>query len=301
MKITQKLIHFGQFIGMSSLLVLTATGATISKLSNNNNLDLGTSWNGGVAPSSSDIAQWSGISGTTTAIGSGLTIAGIVVGNTSGNTLINADTGPLSIGSSGIDMANATRNFTVAAPTTLAASQTFNSASGSVLSFTGAVTANTLTKSGAGTLNFASGSNSFTSTTLNLAGGRLTTSSATAFGSGTSLNINGSGSTLASVSGDANLVALNINADFNLSDTTNNARLRLNVTGGAIDLGGATHTITIGRYNQVGNQNSGLATTTATVQLNNGHLALAAGADATHRTSRVFTLDQPCYSTTTPI
>jgi fibronectin-binding autotransporter adhesin len=130
----------------------------ISKDNNTNNLNLGSSWVGGNAPGSSDVARWNSTvdAANATALGADLSWQGIEIVDPGGNVTINAGN-TLTLGSAGIDMSNATANLTINSGVTLGASQTWSVASGQLLSLPtaagpGAVNlgAHTLTFSGPG-------------------------------------------------------------------------------------------------------------------------------------------------------
>ena len=156
---------------------LGTQAAEIVKTNDANALNLGTSWVGGTAPGSGDVALYDSTLTTArnSAIGDDASWAGIKVATTGGAHRIgNSGTGTsgkiLTIGSSGIDMSAASQNFNVWAGITLAANQTWNVASGRSLTIDGWGTSggngllydfdlggHELTKSGVGTLNILNG------------------------------------------------------------------------------------------------------------------------------------------------
>jgi fibronectin-binding autotransporter adhesin len=143
----------------AALLALTgvneAVSATITKANNSNNLNSSTSWSGGTAPGSGDIARWNNtVSGANaTVLGANLSWQGIEIVNPGGAVTINAGN-TLTLGLAGINMSAATQNLTLNVAIALGASQTFNVASSRTLLLAGTVTGsgNTITKDGAGTL-----------------------------------------------------------------------------------------------------------------------------------------------------
>jgi len=93
----------------------TAQAATINKTNNTDNLNLTTSWAGGVVPGTNDIAQWTSTvtaGNTTASLGADLTWAGIKIVGPGGLVTINAGN-TLTVGTSGIDLSTATTNLTL--------------------------------------------------------------------------------------------------------------------------------------------------------------------------------------------
>lgn len=134
----------------AAVLAPTAYGAKITKADNTTALGTAGSWTGGVAPSSSDIADWSGaytIAGSLSAAlpGSAITWDGISIGNISGSAAGLVSIGgtgaatassTLSIGGSGIDMSVANQNLVINTTAfSVSASQTWTVASGRNLRF----------------------------------------------------------------------------------------------------------------------------------------------------------------------
>ncbi len=114
--------------------------ATITKLDNTNNLNLATSWSGGVVPGANDIAFWdSTVTGpNTTLLGANLTLGGIRLTNPGGAVTISAGS-TLTLLGGGIDMSAATQDLTINAGVALGSTtsgsfaQTWNVASGRTL------------------------------------------------------------------------------------------------------------------------------------------------------------------------
>ncbi len=128
------------------LLTASAQAAPISKADNTDNLNLTTSWTGGVVPGASDVATWDAtVTGAnTTVLGADLSFGGLAVTNPGGAVTIGAGN-TLTLGTGGIDMSTATQNLTVSSGLVLGTGgQTWNIASGRLLT-TGA-----FTKAGAG-------------------------------------------------------------------------------------------------------------------------------------------------------
>ena len=190
---------------------ITTRAGTVVKANNSTPVNQNGSWVGGVAPSSSDIAQWDNT--VASAANLQMTFAGNVdwlgirifdpigdVSTTTGNNVIT-------LGASGIDMTAATVNLTLNRNITLSAAQSWNVASGRLLTINpgnpatttanggflltiqgaGDTTINSalsgsggLTKSGAGTLSL-TGANTYTgATTVNA--GTIQAANNSAFG-----------------------------------------------------------------------------------------------------------------------
>ncbi len=83
-------------------LAPAADAATIIKANNTNNLNLGTSWVGGVAPGASDVVVWDGTvtSPQTVALGANLSWSGLTIGST--NTVTISSGNALTLGSGGL-------------------------------------------------------------------------------------------------------------------------------------------------------------------------------------------------------
>jgi autotransporter-associated beta strand protein len=164
----------------SGLLVLCLTprikAVEIVKTNDANALNLGTSWVGGTAPGSGDVAVFNSTltSALNPAIGGDISWQGIKVTNPgAGVGIYNTGTGTsgsvLTICLAGIDMSAATQNLTIRARVTLAADQDWNVASNRTLALDGWGTVPsggpvnldlggfTATKKGAGTLNILNG------------------------------------------------------------------------------------------------------------------------------------------------
>ena len=102
--------------------------ATIVKANNTTNLDQPGSWGGaGGPPGSSDVAKWDSTvtSANTTALGSSLNWAGMLLLGTGGNITISAGN-TLTLGASGIDMTAATKTLALNCTIALSTSQTWS-------------------------------------------------------------------------------------------------------------------------------------------------------------------------------
>ena len=118
------------FIALTLRLAPEADAMTRTKANNTNNLNLTTSWTGGVVPASGDIALWD--STVTTAnmvsLGVDLNFGEIQITNPGGLVTINAgNTLTLSgVSGVGIDMSSASQNLTLNCAITLGAAQAWN-------------------------------------------------------------------------------------------------------------------------------------------------------------------------------
>ena len=153
----------GRLIGTAFLvagLCIAAQAATINKTNNSTNLNLGSSWVGGTAPGSNDIAQWSNTvtSANTVSLGADLKWAGIKVVNPGGAVSITAGN-TLDLGSSGLILSNATQDLVLSCALNLVSNQSWNVASGRTVFISNSVSGTALlTNSGTGTVTFNGGS-----------------------------------------------------------------------------------------------------------------------------------------------
>jgi autotransporter-associated beta strand protein len=90
-------------------------GADITKADNADNLNLTTSWVGGVLPGASDTALWDAtVTGASTVgLGASRTIGALKIANPAGLVTINGTGLELAINSGGIDLSTATQNLTI--------------------------------------------------------------------------------------------------------------------------------------------------------------------------------------------
>jgi fibronectin-binding autotransporter adhesin len=202
------------FLLASFYLATCAQATTIVKEDNADNLNLTTSWVGGVVPTSSDVAQWDSTvtAANATVLGADTNWAGITVISPGGTVTINAGN-TLTLGSAGIDMSGASQNLTLNNRTLLGADQLWNVASGRSLTVVaGLGGSGLLTKSGAGTL-YVSAVNT-NSGGISVTGGTMQTSSSgnstDSFGAGTVALSNGGRVRFQSTSSSTLNNALNI-------------------------------------------------------------------------------------------
>lgn len=183
------------------------SAAPIDKADNLDNLNLSTSWLGGVAPGVNDVALWG--SGVTTpgilSLGADLSWQGISV--TSPANLVEIGSGNvLTIGVGGINMSTATQDLTVHSGLTLGAgSQTWNIATGRTLT----LDTGTFTRTAGSTLNLQGGGTVLTSNITNDATGIVGTWASTGTGAATRY-ATVSGGTLTSYTGTAAATAANV-------------------------------------------------------------------------------------------
>ncbi len=122
-------------IAVTSAILLSAVSidaAEIFKADNNDDLNLTSSWVGGVVPGAGDIAQWPLVptKNMASAIGAPWTVAGIVVTNGSDSTGYNSYTvtingsDTLTLGSQGLDY-KGKKNLTINTPISVSADQTW--------------------------------------------------------------------------------------------------------------------------------------------------------------------------------
>lgn len=217
----------------------------VQKASNSNDLNLATSWTGGVVPGENDVMV---IDSTLTLtrsalLGDDLSWAGIKMTNpTAGTTFTISSTTTsnktLTLGSAGIDMSSATGNLTIDTPINLGAAQTWNIGAGQILEIGRDNGSNLLSGSsdltviGSGTLRLTSAVAALTYTfgtgTLRLGGG----------GGVLTLSQGGNGRTITNATvldGDIKLVA------------TASANINPFIFSGGLDIGSANRTITLSR------------------------------------------------------
>lgn len=264
-------------------LVIASTTSTIVKADNTTNLNLGTSWVGGVAPGPTGLAKWNSTvaSPNTSDLGADMTWAGIAIENPNGPVTVNGvNTLTLGAAALNIDLSAATANLTLNCPLALGAANTWDVTAGRTLTVGGAISgANTLTLQNAGTNILSSGANSYSGNTTVSATSTLQLGAA---------NVIPDGSGKGNVAIDG---ALDLNA---FSEAINN----LSGAGTVDTVAGGTPTLTVGAnsayasnsfsgviQNTAGSLSltktgtnlvalSGINTFSGAVQLNEGYLAV---------------------------
>jgi autotransporter-associated beta strand protein len=142
-------------LASAGLIAPAADAGVVLKANNTDPLNLDTSWVGGVAPGSGDVAAWDSTvtAANATALGADLSWQGIQVTNPGGAVTIGAGN-TLTLGSGGIDMSAATQNATLNNAVTVGASQAWNVGASRLLVVAGGLGGSdatmTVTKSGAG-------------------------------------------------------------------------------------------------------------------------------------------------------
>lgn len=152
--VRQRLV-FGAIAAFSLALSIEAPAATITAKGGTGLLSTKQNWYGNQVPWAADIALWSSSSAATTAsLGANLSWLGIQITNPAGAITINPTSGrTLTLGTGGIDMTAASQNLTLNCAVMLGAAQTWDVASGRVISSTGVIGGTgRLSKNGAGTL-----------------------------------------------------------------------------------------------------------------------------------------------------
>ena len=134
---------------------ITSTGGvgSVIKAATNTDLTAGVSWIGGIPPIAGNIAGW-----TNTSLGAGLTMnspiswGGMRVVGAASDIAISGS-GPLTLGTNGVDMSVSPVNLLLSVPVILGTNQTWNINGGENLSVSGIVSGNYgLSKAGAGML-----------------------------------------------------------------------------------------------------------------------------------------------------
>jgi autotransporter-associated beta strand protein len=119
---------------------ISIQAADLLKANNTDDLNLGSSWTGGIVPGASDIAVWADAVGAanTTVLGSDLAWSGIKVLTPGGPVTIGAGK-TLTNGSGGIDLSQATQDLTLGCELYLNGAQTLSVANGRTLTIAGSV------------------------------------------------------------------------------------------------------------------------------------------------------------------
>lgn len=135
---TYKWVNFNV---VGSVIPAGGTGP-ITKAATGMDLTAGTSWMGGIPPDAGNVACW-----TNTSLGAGLTVnsavswSGIKVAGAASDIAISGS-GPLILGTNGVDMSASPVNLTMNTPVTLVASQTWDINGGESLTAMGVIGGN---------------------------------------------------------------------------------------------------------------------------------------------------------------
>ncbi|RYD21987.1 MAG: hypothetical protein EOP88_09500 [Verrucomicrobiaceae bacterium] len=129
--------------GFASLIVLSgvSSAADVIKANNPNDLNLTSSWVGGVVPTATDVAVWDNtVTGAMNAgLGADTSWQGLKILNPTGLVSIGVGTNALTLGTSGINMTTATQNLVLATGTlNLNANQTWSLPAGREIRLAGA-------------------------------------------------------------------------------------------------------------------------------------------------------------------
>jgi autotransporter-associated beta strand protein len=140
-------------------IVITYAGPEVVKANNTDDLNLGTSWVGGVVPTSGNRAKWDNTvtSANTTSLGADLTFGGIVIANPAGPVTINPGN-TLTLGAElvDIDLSSATQDLTLNCNLAMGSANVWDIASGRTLTLGGLVSGiSGLTVQGAGAIKLA--------------------------------------------------------------------------------------------------------------------------------------------------
>ena len=160
--------------GKAGQIIISYSGATVTKANNTDNLNLGSSWVGGNAPDSSGTAKWDNTvtSANTTSLGADSAWGSIVIADPAGLVTINS--GNTLTNNGGIDMSAATQDLMLNCGYVLGNSAVWNVAVDRTLTIGGVVSgasANSITKQGLGNL-ILSGANTYAGPTF-INGGTL--------------------------------------------------------------------------------------------------------------------------------
>ncbi len=139
-----------------ALAAVSASAATRTKADNLDNLDQGTSWVGGVVPTSSDTALFDSTlsaANTTLSLGTDTNWLGISLTSPGAAVTINAINN-LILSGGGVDMSTASQDLTLGPTLNLAGTNTMNIGAGRTLTISGVISGtNGLVKTGPGLLN----------------------------------------------------------------------------------------------------------------------------------------------------
>lgn len=209
-------IHTLKF-SLTCLAVLASAAClragTIIKTNNTDNLNLSTSWVGGVVPGPLDTARWdSTVAGANTvALGADTSWQGILIANPGGLVTISAGN-TLTVGTNGINMSGATQNLTIGSGLTLGGGlQTWNVTNTTTLTVNGTLTRPVGTVLAVGSAAAATASLGTVTANPALENGVVTW--ATAQSSGAAATGSAAGYTFATVSGGNVVAYTNANAE----------------------------------------------------------------------------------------
>ncbi len=269
--------------GIYGLSLVLVPAANINKADVPDNLNLGTSWVGGVVPGGTDVATWNNTVqvNTSSSPGGSLNWDGIQILDPAGSITINADGNSLELGGSGIDLSLATNGLTVACPVILGANQNWAVTNGQKLTVSGVVSGTSALSFSGGGMTELSGANTYSGGTF-INGTEVEPNNAACFGSA-AVNVTNSGDYLLfdvfpnggiianrnEVAGPMTLDLYNRsvsvvmdgawagNGTVLVTNMASGATLTLGGNGTGGDMGGFTGTITIADTNSTGNASAG--------------------------------------------
>ncbi len=206
-------------ISLTCLAVLASAvclhAGTIIKTNNTDNLNLTTSWVGGVVPGPFDAVRWdSTVTGANSvALGADTSWGGILIANPGGAVAITPGN-TLTLGTNGINMSGATQSLTIGSGLTLGwGMQTWNVTNGTTLTASGTFTRPAGTALAVGSTSVATASQGTVTASPALENGVVPW--ATAQSSGTVSNGSVAGNTFATVSGGNIVAYTNATAETN--------------------------------------------------------------------------------------
>src|SRR5215469_15138348 len=139
---TQTLSKFVALCSMTLAMSLTTSRAQfVTNADSSATLNLGASWIGGVPAGPANVAVWDNNVqvNTTKTLGAGLSWAGIRILDPAASITILQDGNTLTLGTSGIDLSQATNGLTLGCPIILNGNQTWMVTNGITLTVTGVV------------------------------------------------------------------------------------------------------------------------------------------------------------------
>lgn len=244
-------------------IVITYEGPEVVKADNTDDLNLTTSWTGGLVPGLGSRAKWDSTvtAANTTSLGNDLTIGGIIIADPAGPVTINTGN-TLTVGTEvvDIDLSAATQNLTLNCDLNMGAPNIWDIATDRTLTLSGVVSGAGVTIQGSGTTVLQGANTWIAGTTVTSGTVRLAADEVIPHGAGTgNLTLNG---TL-----DLNGFNEQINGLTGAGIVDNNAT-------------GTTSVLTVGTNNQVGNfsgtlQNSGSSAVLELVKIGTGALTLS--------------------------
>jgi autotransporter-associated beta strand protein len=271
--------------GKAGQIIISYSGATVTKANNTDNLNLGSSWVGGSVPGSTDTAQWDNTvtSANTTSLGANVTWGSITIIDPVGLVTINS--GNTLTNNGGIDMSAATADLTLNCDYVLGNSAVWNVTSGQTLTMGGAVSGGSglnITKQGSGKVilfgaNTYSGATAFSGGTLQLGASNVIPEGSgkgdVALSGGSTLDLNGYSETVNGLNGSSGTFVDNTAASTT-STLTVGANDVSSAFGGIIKNTGTDSTTNLIKTGTGQLTLSGTNTLSGTVTVNGGNLSV---------------------------